>query len=345
MKLSDFDFPLPKNLIAQKPSSPRDRCRLMILNRKTKTIKHDRFFNLGRYLRAGDILVLNDSKVLPARLWGRKETGGQVEILLLREIKSDSWECLVGSVPIRKQIGLKINFRAGLKGLVTKRLADRALIKFNLRGKNLLHKILEIGQTPTPPYIKRLARRPEYQTVFAKKFGSVAAPTAGLHFTRQLLNQIKKQGIQIKYLTLHVGLGTFQPIKIKDLRQHEMHPEYFELKPAVSRRLNLAKAKGRRIIAVGTTSAKTLETCARPVMGKKSVKLVRPAARQTNLFIYPGYRFKFVDGLITNFHLPRSTLLLLVSALAGKKFIDRAYRLAIKRKYRFYSFGDAMLII
>jgi len=382
MKLSLFDFPLPKNLIAQKPASPRDACRLMILNRKNKTIRHDRFYNLGKYLNPGDVLVLNDSKVLPARLWGKKPTGGKVEILLLKQLTTNCWECLVGFTPLKKQVGLKIIFSSSKKlgfgypkpsfpsnpssvltGQIIKREKDTAIIKFNLSGQKLFNKILAIGQAPTPPYIKRLAKRGEYQTIFAKKFGSVAAPTAGLHFTKRLLNKLKKQGIQIEYITLHVGLGTFQPVKTENIQKHQMHEEYFHLNKKTSKHLNKAKKEGRRIIACGTTVTRVLEHSAKKIHNSYSII---PNSGYTNLFIYPGYRFKFVDALITNFHIPKSTLIMLVSAfaktslrskatakdkprdksaLAGKKFIDQAYQLAIKKKYRFYSFGDAMLII
>jgi S-adenosylmethionine:tRNA ribosyltransferase-isomerase len=338
MKLSEFDFNLPKNLIAQKPASPRDACRLMVLDRGTKTVQHDRFYNLEKYLRRGDVLVLNNSKVLPARLMGKKETGGKVEILLLRQISSAAWECLVGSVPVAKQIGLKINFGRGLSGVITKRAGDTAMIKFNLSGAKLMEQIFKIGQPPTPPYIKRLAKSAEYQTVFAKKMGSAAAPTAGMHFTKNLLVKLKKMGVQIEYVMLHVGLGTFQPVKEKDITKHKIHSEYFELDKKTAERLNAAKRDGRRIVACGTTAVRVLESCVQN--GK-----LRAKSSETNIFIYPGYKLKFIDALITNFHVPESTLIMLVAAFAGKKFIDHAYQIAIKKKYRFYSFGDAMLIL
>lgn len=337
MKLSEFDFNLPKNLIAQKPTSPRDACRLMVLDRENKSIKHDRFYNLGRYLRPGDVLVLNNSKVLPARLMGKKETGGKVEILLLKQLSVNSWQCLVGFVPVAKQVGLKIKFSKKLNGEIIKREGDTGVIKFNLSGAKLMKQILKIGQPPTPPYIKCLAKKEEYQTVYAKYLGSVAAPTAGMHFIKKLLVRLKKMSVQIEYITLHVGLGTFQPVKEDDITKHKIHSEYFELDKKTAERLNQAKHDGRRIVACGTTTVRVLEYCARD--GK-----VRAKSGETNIFIYPGYKFKFIDVLITNFHVPKSTLIMLIAAFAGKKFIDKAYQVAIKKKYRFYSFGDAMFI-
>jgi S-adenosylmethionine:tRNA ribosyltransferase-isomerase len=341
LKLSQFDFDLPKNLIAQKPASPRDACRLMILDRKNKTIQHDQFYNLDQYLKRGDVLVLNDSKVLPARLLGKKETGGKAEILLLKQLTGNAWECLVGFVPIKKQLDFKINFRENLKGKIIQRNLDTALIKFNLSGGKLMKKILKIGQAPTPPYIKRMAKREEYQTIYAKKLGSIAAPTAGLHFTKKVFQKLKNKGVQIKYITLHVGLGTFQPVKTEDIKKHPMHSEYFHLNNKTCKHLNIAKKQGRRIIAVGTTVVRTLEHSIKKIHNSY---FIIPSSNYTSIFIYPGYKFKFVDAMITNFHVPKSTLIMLVSAFAGKKFIDKAYQTAIKKKYRFYSFGDCMLI-
>ena len=356
MKLSEFDFNLPKNLIAQKPTSPRDACRLMVLDRDKQTIGHDRFYNLGKYLRPDDVLVLNNSKVLPARLMGKKETGGRVEILLLKQLSANSWQCLVGFVPIAKQVGLKIKFSGKLNGEILKRVGDTGVIKFNLSGAKLMEQILKIGRPPTPPYIKRLAKSSEYQTVFAEKLGSVAAPTAGMHFTKKLLARLKKMGVQIEYITLHVGLGTFQPVKVPDITKHKIHSEYFELDKKTAGRLNQAKRAGRRIVACGTTTVRVLEYCTslklfpeRSVTKSKGLRqaqaIIKPQSGETNIFIYPGYKFKFIDALITNFHVPKSTLIMLVAAFAGKKFIDKAYQVAIKKKYRFYSFGDAMLIL
>lgn len=354
MKLSEFDFNLPKNLIAQKPTSPRDACRLMVLDREKKSIKHDRFCNLEKYFQPGDLLVLNNSKVLPARLIGKKETGGKVEILLLKPLKATLWQCLVGFVPVNKQIGLKIKFSKKLFGEIIKRVGDTAVIKFNLGGAKLMEQIFKIGQPPTPPYIKRLAKSSEYQTVFAEKLGSVAAPTAGMHFTKNLLAKLKKMGVQVEYITLHVGLGTFQPVKEEDITKHKIHGEYFELDKKTAERLNEAKRAGRRIVACGTTTVRVLEHCSklfpeRSIAKSKGLRqaqaIIKAQSGETNIFIYPGYKFKFIDALLTNFHVPKSTLIMLVAAFAGKKFIDHAYQIAIKKKYRFYSFGDAMLIL
>jgi S-adenosylmethionine:tRNA ribosyltransferase-isomerase len=359
MRLSDFDFNLPKNLIAQRPVSPRDACRLMVLNREKETIRHERFYNLGRYLKHGDVLVLNNSKVLPARLIGKKVTGGKVEILLLKQISPSTWQCLVGFVPVHQQVGLKINFDRKLNGEIIKRMGDTAVIKFNLSSAKLMEYILKIGQPPTPPYIKRLAKSSEYQTVYAEKIGSVAAPTAGMHFTKPLINKLKKMGVQIEYVTLHVGLGTFQPVKEEDITKHKIHSEYFELDKKTAERLNAAKRTGRRIIACGTTTVRVLEHCVSKDRNLTSINRsqisIGSQRGETNIFIYPGYKFsalggsasggKFIDALITNFHVPKSTLIMLVAAFAGKKFIDKVYQIAIKRKYRFYSFGDAMLVL
>jgi len=368
-QLSQYDFDLPKALIAQKPASPPDSCRLLVLNRKTKKITNEKFLNLPNYLQKGDVLVFNNSKVIPARLIGRKPTGGKVEILLLRQIKSDTWECLVGNLPIRKQVGVNLLFAGSqehplLAGQIAARLKNTAQIKFNLSGKRLIDQIFKLGKTPTPPYIKRLAKATEYQNFFAKKIGSVAAPTAGLHFTPRMFKLLKQKGVQIEFVTLHVGLGTFAPIKSADITKHQIHSEYFELDKATAKRLNQAKAQDRRIIAVGTTSVRVLETCARPschgelsrtINEGVSKKLshfdyaqcdnfLRPQKSVTSIYIYPNYKFKFIDALITNFHVPKSSLILLVSAFAETNFIKKAYEHAIRKKYRFYSFGDVMLI-
>lgn len=335
--LENYNFNLPKNLIAQKPASPPDSCRLMVLDRSNHKIIDDKFLNLTKYLKAGDVLVFNDSKVLPARLIGKKETGGKVEILLLKSISRNSWQCLVGNLKIAKQVGTRLKFSKGLSGQIIRREKDTAVIKFNLSGTKLMERILKIGRMPTPPYIKRVARQNEYQTFFAKKLGSAAAPTAGLHFTPGIFKKLKALGVQIEFVTLHVGLGTFQPVKTPDITKYQIHREYFELNTKTAQRLNQAKKENRRIIAVGTTSVRVLETCAR----KNKLQEKRSF---TNIYIYPGYKFKFVDALITNFHVPKSSLILLVSAFAGKKFIDKAYKHAIQKKYRFFSFGDVMLI-
>lgn len=335
--LENYNFNLPKELIAQKPASPPDSCRLMVLDKKNHKIIDDKFLNLTKYLKPGDVLVFNDSKVLPARLIGKKETGGKVEILLLKQIKQNSWQCLVGNLKIAKQIGTRLKFSKILNGQIVKRENDTAVIKFNLSGTKLMEEILKIGQMPTPPYIKRIAKQNEYQNFFAKKLGSAAAPTAGLHFTPRIFKKLKTLGIQIEFVTLHVGLGTFQPVKTPDITKYRIHKEHFELNTKTAQRLNQAKKEKRRIISVGTTSTRVLETCAKN-------KKVKSQKGFTKIYIYPGYKFKFIDALITNFHVPKSSLILLVSAFAGKKFIDRAYKKAIRKKYGFFSFGDVMLI-
>jgi S-adenosylmethionine:tRNA ribosyltransferase-isomerase len=352
-KLSTYDFNLPKNLIAQKPANPPDSCRLMVLDRKRKKIADEKFLNLLNYLHKGDVLIFNNSKVLPARLIGLKATGGKVEILLLKQNKPNTWECLVSNLPIKKQIDTSLTFLGSqgsraLAGKIVKRTKDTAQIKFNLSGSKLMSQILKIGQTPTPPYIKRLARNSEYQTFFAKKIGSVAAPTAGLHFTPKIFKLLKQKGVQIEFVTLHVGLGTFQPIKVANITKHQIHEEYFELDKNTAQRLNQAKKQGRRIIAVGTTSVRVLESCAsrQSCHPEHSRRFYEVGAKKNNtsIYIYPGYQFKFIDALITNFHVPKSSLILLVSAFAGTNFIKKAYRHAIRKKYRFYSFGDVMFI-
>ena len=349
-KLKTYDFSLPHELIAQKPANPPDTCRLLVLNRKTNKITDEAFLNLPKYLNQGDVLVFNNSKVLPARLIGKKTTGGKVEILLLKQIKSDIWKCLVGNLPIHKQIGTQLNFGKLLSGQIAVRINDTAQIKFNLTGQKLMDQIFKLGQTPTPPYIKRLAKATEYQNFFAKKIGSVAAPTAGLHFTPRMFKRLKQKGVQIEFVTLHVGLGTFAPIKAGDITKHQIHSEYFELDKPTANRLNLAKKEGRRIIAVGTTSVRVLESCASPKPRAQSPKPraksfeLRAESGETQIYIYPGYKFKFIDSLITNFHVPKSSLILLVSAFASPDLIKMAYRHAISRKYRFYSLGDVMFI-
>ncbi len=361
MKISLFDYKLPKNLIAQKLASPRDKARLMILDRPNKKISEEVFLNLPHYLREGDVLVFNDSKVIPARLHSRVilklestrkkisslSLGRKIEILLLKQISPDKWQCLLGGE--RRRVGLKLqitgsNKKQPLIGEVIRKLKNGIWeIKFNQKGKRLHRLIFKLGEAPTPPYIKfrgcKSKLKKDYQTVYAKREGSVAAPTAGLHFTKRLLTKLKRRGIQIEFITLHVGLGTFLPVRTEDIEKHKMHWEYFEIKKDTAQRLNQAKGEGRRIIAVGTTSLRALEASA--LKGP----FIKPQVSKTDLFIYPGYRFRFVDGLITNFHLPRSTLLMLVAAFAGREFIFKAYTKAIKKGYRFYSFGDAMLIL
>ena len=338
MKLSDFDYNLPKALIAQKPVTPRDHSRLMTLDRKKKKIGHRHFFNLIDCLQKGDVLVLNDTKVFPARLIGRRrESGGKVEVFLLKPVNNNTWEALIGNR--RKKIGQAVEFKKGLSCEIIKKIDESVwLVTFNKSGKSLERIIDQIGLTPLPPYIKAAGFRNRYQTVYAQYRGSVAAPTAGFHFTKGLIGKLKKKGVQFEFVTLHVGLGTFEPVKEGNVKQHKMHSEYALLNERAAERLNRAKKEGRRIIAVGTTSVRTLESF--NIKGK-----FKAGQKWTDIFIYPGYKFKAIDAIITNFHLPKSTLLMLVMAFAGKGFIVKAYREAVKKKYRFYSFGDAMLII
>ena len=378
MKLENFNYYLPPELIAQKPIRPRDHSRLMILNRQYHSITHDYFYNLNKYLKPNDVLVANDSKVIPARLFGKKPTphqsklgagqaGGKVEILLLRPLNNNKWEVVLKG---KGKKGMEIKFTPTPKrllwgfgkkliGTLTKQISDQIWeIKFTLlnpakrefrqrqnylTGLNsseteLTETIYKYGQTPTPPYIKRVSNLKEYQTIYAQKSGSAAAPTAGFHFTKNLIKKLKKQGIEIEFITLHVGLGTFQPVRTENIKEHQMHAEWGEIKPGIAIKLNQAKANNQKIIAIGTTTTKILESF---TINNK----LNPGKKWINTFIYPGYEFKFINGLITNFHLPKSSLLMLVCAFAGQDFIFRAYQEAIKKKYRFYSFGDAMLIV
>lgn len=338
MKIALFNYYLPPQLIAQKPNRPRDHSRLLVLNKQTGKIRHQRFYDLPKLVSSNDVLVLNNSKVFPARLVGKKKlTGGQIEIFLLKRLSNEFWQCLVGGKGRRP--GLEIVFP---KNLTAKLIKDDQngtwTVKFN-KGDTAFQKIInQIGQTPTPPYIKKIYRLADYQTIYAKTIGSVAAPTAGLHFTSHLLQQLNKKGVQCEFITLHVGFGTFQPVKVKNVEEHRLHAELATIDTATTRRLNAAKQAGRRIIAVGTTTTRTLEA-----FSNRADRL-KPGSRWIKTFIYPPYQFKFVDAMITNFHLPKSTLIMLVSALAGRQKILKAYRVAIKKKYRFFSFGDAMLI-
>lgn len=346
MKLKLFDYQLPKEYIAQKPVSPRDHSRLLVLDRKSGKISHHKFFEIEKFLKPDDVIVVNNSKVIPARIWGKKETGGKIEILLLKKISPQVWEVLLGGKG-RKE-GLKINLGKELKGEVIKKL-PRGIwqLKFNYSGRKFDNIIKKIGEAPTPPYIKQKSDLKKYQTVYAQKEGSVAAPTAGFHFTKQLINKLKKKGVQFEYVTLHVGYGTFQPVKVENIEKHKMRPEFMEVKRDVLKRLLQAKKEGRRIVAVGTTSVRVLETVFKNQTGRARINSRLPRGgfhEWINLFIYSGYKFKFTDALITNFHLPKSTLLMLISAFAGRKNILKAYEIAKRRRYRFYSFGDAMLI-
>jgi S-adenosylmethionine:tRNA ribosyltransferase-isomerase len=336
MKTSLFDYHLPRERIAQFPITPRDHSRLLVYNKKSKKLIHDHFYNLGDYLQPDDVLVFNDTKVFSARLFGRKETGGLMEVFLLRPLTGNTWEVLIGGKV--RRVGLNIGFTKGLKCEVTKKLPDGIWqARFNKSPKQVLQIANQIGTTPIPPYIKKLAKLKDYQTIYAKKVGSVAAPTAGFHFTKKLLAQLKKKGIRFEYITLHVGFGTFQPVKVDNIEQHTIHSEYAEVDAATVKKLIQAKKDGRRIIAVGTTTVRTLEF----FFNKKSQK----KSGWINTFIYPGYRFKFIDTIITNFHLPKSSLLMLVSAFAGRQQVLNIYKKAVQKKYRFYSFGDGMLLM
>lgn len=343
MKLSEFDYQLPKNLIAQRPASPRDSSRLMIVERKNGKLYHCRFFNIDKFLTKGDVLVLNNSKVIPARLYGKKETGGRVEVLLLKRIGKSQWEALIKGERIKSS--LRIIFEKNLTGQIIKRIGEGIYhIQFNFNDKKFKKILEQIGYPPTPPYIKTTSRtlKKYYQTVYAKYPGSVAAPTAGFHFTNRLLKKLKNKGIKIEFITLHVGLGTFQPVRCERIEDHKMHKEFAVLNKKTVKKLNQAKTKGQRIIACGTTVVRVLERAAKK---EGEFYKVYPFKGWIKTFIYPGYKFKFIDAMITNFHLPKTTLLMLVSAFAGKKLIDKAYQEAISKKYRFYSFGDGMMII
>ena len=341
LEINDYDYYLPIHLIADKPCSKRDQCRLLCLDKKTGSVSHQIFKNLIDILTPNDVLVLNQSKVFPARIFGKKDSGGDIEVLLIRQLKSSLW--LAISKP-RPKVGKKIIFDQNLKGEVTKSdpITGQIEIKFNQQNEKIFQTLDKIGHTPLPSYIhscqKESTLRSEYQTVYAKTLGSAAAPTAGLHFTKNLLLKLKQKGVQIEYITLHVGLGTFQNLRVQNFETKTLHTEFYEIDKSTATRLNQAKKSGKRIIAVGTTSVRTLESVVK-FSGK-----IKSGTQSTNIFIYPGFKFKFVDSLITNFHLPKSSLLMLVSAFATKDQIFSAYKVAIKNKYRFFSFGDAMLI-
>ena len=342
MKLTDYDYDLPEALIAQQPCPQRDGSRLMVVDRGTRTIHHTQFSKIGEFLPDRSLLVINNTKVIPARLIGQKlPTGGKIELLLTRQKGANTWEALVK--PGRRVTqGTRLVFEEGV--LTGKILAksSRGLYTVRFEYDGDFQQILaRLGKVPLPPYIKRepnRADREEYQCVYAKEAGAIAAPTAGLHFTLGLMDKLKRDGIHHITLTLHVGLGTFQPVKVEDIEAHKMHSEYFALSQTSANQINTAKREGRQIVAVGTTSVRALETAA-------AESSVDPYQGYTDIFIYPGYQFKIVDALVTNFHLPKSTLLMLVSAFAGHEFILKAYQEAIAQKYRFYSYGDAMLIL
>ena len=343
MRTSDFNYELPKELIAQHPLEKRDMSRLMVLNRENKTIEHKTFKNIIEYLNKGDCLVINDTKVIPARLYGNRiaETTGnkKVEILLLKEIQKDIWETMVRPGKKIKQ-GTKLEFGEGILKAEVLEVLENGNRKLKFEYDGIFNEILdEIGLMPLPPYIEeKLREKDRYQTVYAKYEGSAAAPTAGLHFTKELLEKIEEKGIEIAHVTLHVGIGTFRPVKVDDFEKHQMHSEHYYIKQEDAKKINNAKINGNRVISVGTTSCRVLESVA------NEEGLVKEQEGDTTIFIYPGYKFKCIDSLITNFHLPESTLIMLVSALADKKFILDAYKKAVEEKYRFFSFGDAMLI-
>lgn len=390
MNINKFDYKLPKKLIAQRPVSPRDHSRLLVINRQNNRISHDKFFNVVNYLNRGDILVLNNSKVFPARLIGFKEvTKGKVEILLNNQIETGLWQCVGRNL----KINLRIKFNnSKLTAIVLKKAEDLYDVKFNMSEENFISEINKIGIMPLPPYIKRTKEstdkspndseisgsrlkiwetkerdKRDYQTVYAKEIGSVAAPTAGLHFTKKLIQKIRKKDVQIEYLTLHVGLGTFAPVSSNEIENHKIHKEYYSINLKTLHNIIKAKSENRRVIAAGTTTTRVLEHFYNKLSINKSrlptnkdikinseflnLKKMRSnnpkedLSGWTDIFIYPGYKFKCVDSIITNFHLPKSTLLMLVSAFAGKDLIDKIYQEAIINKYRFYSFGDAMLIV
>ena len=342
MKRSDFFYQLPKELIAQIPVEPRDASRLLVLNKKTGSVGHRHFYDIVDYLEPGDCLVLNDSRVLPARLYGTKEgTGARVEFLLLTPRGNDIWEVLAG--PGKKaRPGATFVFGGGLlKAEVLEVVEDgNRLVQFSYNG-NFYEILDQIGKMPLPHYItEELKDNERYQNVYAHEVGSAAAPTAGLHFTPELLEKIKNKGVQVAFVTLHVGLGTFRPVKVDNIQEHKMHSEHYALHPDAAEAIRAEKPAGKRVIAVGTTSCRTLESVASANGGK-----IQACEGWTDIFIYPGYEFKVLDGLITNFHLPESTLIMLVSAFAGYEHTMNAYHVAVEEKYRFFSFGDAMLVV
>lgn len=339
---STYYYDLPENQIAQTPIEPRDQSRLLCFNRKTKIVEHNHFFDISDFLKKGDVLVVNNSKVLPARLYGfKEETGAKIEILLQKRIDLKNWE-VIAKPQKRLEVGTEIVFNENIKCFVTEKGEyGSCKVKFDYAdSKSFEEHLMEIGTMPLPPYIKeKLKNQNRYQTVYAKIDGSSAAPTAGLHFTQELLKKIKDKGVEILEVLLHVGLGTFRPVKEDNIKEHEMHSEYFEISQEVADIINKAKSEGRRVIAVGTTSVRVLES------GVDENGKLQPQKRETKIFIYPPYNFKIVDALITNFHLPESTLIMLVSAFIGD--IDKTlelYKTAVNEKYRFFSFGDAMFI-
>ena len=348
MRLEDFDYELPRELIAQTPSLKRDECRLMVLDRANNTTQHRHFYDILEYLHEGDCLVVNDSRVIPARLHGIKEkTGAHIELLLIKRLEGDKWESLVkpgkrlkeGDIVVLDENRL---FKAHILGFKDKENGTR-IIEFEYEGI-FMERLEEIGSMPLPPYIERDAGNDDkerYQTVYSKVDGSVAAPTAGLHFTEELLEKVREKGVEIAYVTLHVGIGTFRPVKVDNIEDHKMHFEEYTIAPETAETVNRAIREGRRVISVGTTSTRTLESAAKQVDG---VWQIESGHSSTGIFIYPGYKYKVVDGLITNFHLPKSTLIMLVSALYDREHILAAYEEAVRDRYKFFSYGDAMFI-
>lgn len=340
MKTDDFDYYLPEELIAQTPLKKRDSSRMLVLDKQNGNIFHKTFSDIIDYLNPGDTLVLNDTKVIPARIIGvKEETGAVIELLLLKNIDDNNWECLTRPAK-RVKVGTVISFGDGMLKATCSSVGEEGIRIFSLSYDGILYEILDkLGTMPLPPYIhEKLEDQSRYQTVYAKNIGSAAAPTAGLHFTKELLNDIKNKNVNIAYLTLHVGLGTFRPVNVEDVAKHKMHTEYYSISKETCDIINKTKESGNKIVVVGTTSVRVLET----VMNRFGE--LKECSGVTDIFIYPGYKFKIVDNLITNFHLPKSTLVMLVSALAGKDNIMKAYHEAVLNKYRFFSFGDAMFI-
>ena len=341
MKTSDFFYELPQELIAQTPVEPRNASRLMVLNKENGAVEHRIFKDLTDYLNEGDCLILNDTRVIPARIFGiKKDTGAVVEFLLLKQLENNCWECLCKPGK-RAKTGTEFVFAEGLVDCTVTDVTDdgNRIISFNCDRKEIYNILDKIGKMPLPPYItEELKNGERYQTVYSKELGSAAAPTAGLHFTKEMLNEIKAKGVNIGYVTLHVGLGTFRPVKVDDVEEHKMHSEHYQLSKETAELINKTKQSGKRVISVGTTSTRTLESVA------TKYGCIKEDEGDTSIFIYPGYKFKCIDALITNFHLPESTLIMLVSAFAGYDNVMNAYKTAVKEKYRFFSFGDAMFI-
>lgn len=336
MRTADLDYKLPKELIAGEPAYPRDSARLMVLNRKNNYIEHSLFTELPNYLKEGDVIVFNKSKVFPARIFGENSKRKKVEVVFLEEISNKKWEIIIGGKVNNNEI---IIFPNNLRGIVRKN--KKNIIEINKNKKELFNYLDKNGKMPLPPYIKREANekdKTDYQNIFANMVGSAAAPTAGLHFTNKLMSNLKKKGVQLEYVILHVGLGTFAPVKVEKVEDYDIHSEYFEIDKKTASRLNAAKKEGRRIIACGTTSVRVLESCSKN-------GYIEPRKEHTKLFIYPGYNFEYIDGIITNFHTPKSSLLALVYAFYGGEKTKKAYKEAIEKRYRFFSYGDGMLII